>query len=241
MRFTQRWYVRYGLALATVVVAVMARVALVPVLGLNLPYVTVYPAIMIAAVVLGVVSGMILAQYAVSDAMSEAHAMVSLIDQGWAEQKEVARAFNCSARSVRRHQRRFEEGGLPALGRTSGYPKGHPRLPASRTRQVTRLKEQGLSNCQIAACMGVSETSVRKVLKRIGWTDPQSAQVHLPMGNGPAHCRQSASAPEAASSALRSDPSASNPNLSAFLTGLLSFPHEPSTKAGGFVSGSGRA
>ena len=165
-----------------------------------------------------VVSGVMIAQYALGDRMAEAHAMVSLIDQGWADQKEVARAFNCSARSVRRHQRRFEEGGLPALGRTSGYPKGHPRLPASRTRQVTRLKEQGLSNCQIAACMGVSETAVRKVLKRIGWTDPQPAQAHLPMENKLAHCPQSASAPEAAASPPIFAPSASNPKLSAFLS-----------------------
>jgi hypothetical protein len=93
-----------------------------------------------------IVSGVVIAQYTLGDHMAEAYAMVSLIDQGWAEQKEVACAFGCSARSVRRYQRRFEEGGLPALGRSRGYPKGHPRLPASRTRQVTRLKEHGVSN-----------------------------------------------------------------------------------------------
>ena len=67
-----------------------------------------------------VVAGVVIAQYALGDRMAEAHAMVSLIDQGWAEQKEVARAFGCSVRSARRHQRRFEEGGLSALGRTRG-------------------------------------------------------------------------------------------------------------------------
>ena len=117
------------------------------------------------------VSGVVIAQYALGDRMAEAHAMVSLIDQGWAEQKEVARAFGCSARSARRHQRRFEEGGLPALGRKRGYPKGQPRLPASCTRQVTRLKGQGLSNRQVAMCIGVTETAVRKVLRRMGWTE----------------------------------------------------------------------
>ncbi|MEK7219041.1 MAG: helix-turn-helix domain-containing protein, partial [Patescibacteria group bacterium] len=129
-----------------------------------------------------IVAGVVVAHYAVGDRMAEAHAMVNLVDQGWADQKEVARAFGCSARSVRRHQRRFEEGGLPALGRRRGYPKGHPRLPAARTGQVTRLKERGFSNCQIAACMGVTETAVRKVLKRIGLTAPKPAQAHLSMG-----------------------------------------------------------
>ncbi|MCC6473793.1 MAG: helix-turn-helix domain-containing protein, partial [Burkholderiales bacterium] len=37
---------------------------------------------------------------------------------------EVARAFGCSARMLRRHERRFDEGGLAALGRGSGYPRG---------------------------------------------------------------------------------------------------------------------
>ena len=67
-----------------------------------------------------IVSGVVIAQYALGERMAEAHAMVSLIDQGWADQKDVARAFGCSARSVRRHQRCFEDGGLPALGRIAG-------------------------------------------------------------------------------------------------------------------------
>ena len=39
------------------------------------------------------VSGIVLAQYALTDRMAEAHAMVSLVEQGWADQNEVARAF----------------------------------------------------------------------------------------------------------------------------------------------------
>jgi hypothetical protein len=55
------------------------------------------------------VSGMILAQYEAADSMAEAHAMVSLVEQGWASQVEVGRTFNCSTRTVRRNQRRFED------------------------------------------------------------------------------------------------------------------------------------
>jgi hypothetical protein len=55
------------------------------------------------------VSGMPIAQYPVGDRMSEAYAMVNLIDQGWADQNDVARAFGYSARTARRYQRRFEE------------------------------------------------------------------------------------------------------------------------------------
>jgi len=48
------------------------------------------------------VSGIVLAHYAVADRMAEAHAMVSLVEQGWADQNDVARAFGYSARTLRR-------------------------------------------------------------------------------------------------------------------------------------------
>ena len=54
-----------------------------------------------------IVAGIRFAQYASTDHMAEAYAMVSLIEQGWADQNEVARAFGCSVRTVRRHQRRI--------------------------------------------------------------------------------------------------------------------------------------
>jgi DNA-binding CsgD family transcriptional regulator len=158
-----------------------------------------------------IVAGVVIAQYALGDRMAEAYAMVSLIDQGWAEQKEIARAFGCSARSVRRHQRRFEDGGLPALGRSGGYPKGQPRLPASRVSQVTRLKKQAVSNRQIAMRMGVTETAVRKILRRIGWTEPSVVPALLPMEVVGANPNLSAFPCDGLSS-----PPTSSPNLPAF-------------------------
>ena len=91
------------------------------------------------------VAGLPLAHYAVGDRMAEAHAMVSLVEQGWADQIEVARAFGCSTRTLRRNQRCFEEGGLVALGRSGGYPKSRARLRSARRRAVSRLKAEGLS------------------------------------------------------------------------------------------------
>jgi len=90
---------------------------------------------------------------------SEAHAMVSLVDQGWASQRAVAEAFGYSTRTVRRHGRRFEEGGLPALHRTDGYPRGRPRLEASRRRVVQQLKGQGHSQREIARRLGTQSVT----------------------------------------------------------------------------------
>jgi len=127
------------------------------------------------------VSGIRLAHYTVGDHMSEAHAMVSLVDQGWADQNDVAMAFGCSVRTLRRHQRRFEEGGLPALGKTRGYPRGRARLTTKRQCCVQHLKSQGHSHNEIARRLGVSVRAVRKTLRRLGWKATPAVQSELPL------------------------------------------------------------
>src|SRR6266568_1283881 len=125
------------------------------------------------------VSGMPLAQYAVVDRMSEAHAIVSLVDQGWADQNDVAKTFGYSVRTMRRYQRRFEEEGLSALARSEGYPQGRARMAASRQRWIQRLKAQGYSHCEIARRMGVSVRAIRKTLRRLGWEPTPVLQAEL--------------------------------------------------------------
>jgi transposase len=128
------------------------------------------------------VSGIILAQYAVTDRMAQAHAMVSLVEQGWADQIEVAQAFHCTVRTVRRQQRRFEESGLAGLGQGRGYPRGRSRLALSRRQLVHQLKAQGCGQREIARRIGVSENAVRELLRRLGWKSASPAQSELPMG-----------------------------------------------------------
>jgi transposase len=141
-----------------------------------------------------VVSGVTVAYYAVGDALAEAYAMVNLVEQGWCDQNDVAQAFGCSVRTVRRHQRRFDDGGLAALRLRNGYPQGRRRLRVARTRFVHRLKAQGHSNREIARRSGVSEVAVRKLLRRLGWKAPSVTQPELPLAPTPG----------------------ANPNLSAF-------------------------
>lgn len=171
-----------------------------------------------------IVAGIVLAQYAVTDRMSEAHAMVNLVEQGWADQNEVARAFSQSVRSVRRHLRRFEEGGLAALGHGRGYPKGRRRLRPARRRLVHRLKTEGLSNRDIARRVGVSEMAIRKLLRRMGWKEPVLPPNDLPLeAAGSANPKLSALATKAPSPALPDTLQDANPKLSA----LSSIPVAP--------------
>jgi transposase len=130
-----------------------------------------------------IVSGIVLAQYAVSDGMAEAHAMISLVEQGWADQNDVARVFGYAARTVRRQQQRFDEGGLAALGRKGGYPRGRARLATWRIQRVQQLRAAGNSYREIARLMGVSAKAIRKLLRRSGWKEPAPIQPELWVGS----------------------------------------------------------
>jgi transposase len=111
-----------------------------------------------------VVAGLTMHQYLAEDAVAEAYAMVSLVESGYARQKEVARAFGRSVRSMRRFQRRYAQGGTAALGWQKGWRRGRRRVPGKRLRAIEMLKSQGMSNRAIAHRLGVSEKAIRKLI-----------------------------------------------------------------------------
>jgi hypothetical protein len=109
-----------------------------------------------------VVAGLPVHQYSVHDAVAEAYAMVFLVDAGYATQGEVAAAFTCSERTLRRHQERHHEGGMAALATRSGWRPGRRRVPTKRLRIIEGLKAEGMSNREIARRLGVTEKAIRK-------------------------------------------------------------------------------
>src|SRR3989441_6562151 len=116
-----------------------------------------------------IVSGIVLAQYAVDDRMAEAHAMVSLVEQGWADQNDVARAFARSPRTLRRYERRVETGGLAPLGRSSAFPPGRRRLKPPPPRLGGRPQADGLSHPAGAPRGGGGGKAGRKGPPPRGW------------------------------------------------------------------------
>ena len=65
------------------------------------------------------VAGLPMAHWKEGDLIARAHAMVSLVHCGYAEQNEVAHAFGCSTRTLRRYQRDYESYGMAGLGRSN--------------------------------------------------------------------------------------------------------------------------
>ncbi len=171
-----------------------------------------------------VVSGMPLAHFAAGDRTGEAHAMVSLVELGWAQQREVALAFACDVRTVRRNQRRFEEGGLAALGRPRGFPRGQSRVAQGRLDAVNGWKAEDVSNREIGRRLGIDEKAVRKLAKRLGWKERSVVQMTMPFES--ADPKLSASDEQQVDGPLKTadlaldaegggDPAAADPKLSA--------------------------
>ena len=111
-----------------------------------------------------VVAGLPVYHYCAVDAVAEAYAMVMLVDSGFAQQNEVARAFERAERTVRRQQERYAEAGMVGLGRPQGWRHGRRRISGKRLRLIERLKRQGLSNRAVAQRLGVSEMAIRKLV-----------------------------------------------------------------------------
>jgi transposase len=147
-----------------------------------------------------VVAGLPVHHYRAEDTAAEAYAMVFLVESGFALQTDVARAFGCSVRTVRRNQRRYAQGGMAALGHEAGWRRGRRRISAKRLRRIEQMKSQGMSNRAIAHKLGVTEKAIRK---QVGPTrGAASGQLALPEIAPPKE-KSAATAPPASSA--RSD------------------------------------
>src|ERR1700746_3535037 len=123
-----------------------------------------------------VVAGLPVHHYRAEDPLAGAYAMMFLRESGFAQQADVARAFERSVRTVRRYEERYACGGTAALGKEEGWRRGRRRISAKRLRSIERLKCQGMSNRAIAHRLGVSENAIRKL---VGPSKRESAQLAL--------------------------------------------------------------
>ena len=100
--------------------------------------------------------------------MTEAYAMAMIVQCGYADQIEVARAFGRSRRTLLRHRQRFEFGGMEQLGRIGGRPRGLQTIPAPWVKAARVLRCAGMGVRDIAHRLGVGKTAVGKWLARLG-------------------------------------------------------------------------
>src|SRR5215468_8327477 len=150
-----------------------------------------------------VVGGLPVHHYRAEDAVAEAYAMVFLVESGFAQQTDVARAFAVSVRTIRRYQGRYTDGGMAALGREEGWRRGRRRISGKRLRSIEVLKSQGMSNRAIAHRLGVNEKAIRKLVGPS--KSAESAQLGLPAIKSDAEKTLESCVPSAASTGQDGD------------------------------------
>jgi prepilin-type processing-associated H-X9-DG protein len=163
-----------------------------------------------------VVGGIPLLTWSAADAAAEAYAMVLQVRGGFASPTEVARAHGSTRMTVYRAHARFEEKGLPGLVRGKRGPKTARVLGDVATRRMVVLKRRGVSNGGIASKLGVTESGIRKALRRIGYPAPTPVQGELrsaapearrpeaPGAAGEAHAMAASSMPSCVEGAAQS-------------------------------------
>lgn len=127
-------------------------------------------------------NGVPILHYGCDDKTANHYAMIHLVETGLASQQEVAEAFGCSRLTIFRATNKYNEGGMVALMPKKRGPKDGSKVNQAKTRRIIALKEKGLTNVAIGCRLGLKEDTVRKALKRAGWSQPKAAkQIELVM------------------------------------------------------------
>jgi len=125
------------------------------------------------------VKGEVVFSYDTDDIAAKRLAMIQLVESKAASKTATAKAFGVTRMTMHRLVEKYRAQGVPALVPKKLGPKG-PRITGGRREQVIlRRKESGESNTQIAGRLGLSEGSIRLVLKRVGYTEKKSEQTEL--------------------------------------------------------------
>ena len=96
-----------------------------------------------------------------------------------ASQEEIANAFGHSVPTQRRWERRYQEQNIEGLKRKRN-PGRPPTLDKTQVALVRRWFAQGVSNTEIATRRAMDESSIRKMLQRLGLRRQPRLQPRLP-------------------------------------------------------------
>ena len=108
-------------------------------------------------------------------ALRFAAAMLTEPGLGLAGPSQIARAVGRHRSRVHEYRTRYREGGAVALEVKRRGPRGASKLKGHVLACAQELLTEDLSNCQVAAQVGVSEQTIRKGLKDGRLVRPQGA------------------------------------------------------------------
>ncbi len=124
--------------------------------------------------------------YGLNDRVQHLFCAGQLIEARLAKQCEVAGAFGISASSLQRARRRVRDHGIAGLVPQQKGPKRRHRGGGAVGRRIVKLWKKGARRLEIAARLGLSEGTVRNVLKEQGlYPRPRTPQPALPFAGSP--------------------------------------------------------
>lgn len=125
--------------------------------------------------------------YVIEDEVQHRFCACQLVESKLAKQCEVAKAFGLTERMLERCRRRLRDGGIEGLLPRKRGPKGRFKVSGALARRIVRLYQNGCQKVQIAARLGLSEGTIRSVLKEhgIGPRDASTEQTQLPFAPPP--------------------------------------------------------
>jgi len=90
-----------------------------------------------------------------------------VVEEGWTV-RQAAEAAGCSVRTAAKWLKRFREGDLALVDRSSRPRRNPSRLPADRVRAIEALRRLRMTAAEIAEVLAVPLSTVSLWLKRIG-------------------------------------------------------------------------
>ena len=123
--------------------------------------------------------------YDLKDRVQHLFCACQLIEARLAKQCAVIRAFGISERTLQRSRRKMRKEGIGGLVPQKKGPKRRHKGGGAVGRRIVKLWTKGQGREEIAARLGLSEGTVRSVLKEQGlYPRPQTPQPSLPLGDG---------------------------------------------------------
>lgn len=111
-------------------------------------------------------SGMPIFTHSVNDHNQFRYITSNLVHQGLCRQVDIVNTFHVSIDSVKRNLRRFESKGMGAFVEKDGRHGRSYKMTPDRLLRIQKRLDKGESNSSIARDEGISEGSIRYMLKK---------------------------------------------------------------------------
>ena len=129
-----------------------------------------------------IASGVPVFTHAEGDAVGQRLAAVQMMELGLARREELSAALQLDRSTLSRHSRKVRSAGVLGVVLGKRGPKGAHRFTSDKRARAAQLLEQGISIRQAAHQVGVSEGTIRQVLRRSGAGTAVASEASPPSG-----------------------------------------------------------